>query len=192
MYATLGHELPRGAQWTFEPKYDGMRVIADVSARQVRLVTRNGKDKSGQFPEVVLALRELARRAGRPLVLDGEVVSRPRRGGRIQAAASGFQQLQARMHLQDADEILRLAIEAPTSLVVFDFLRDGRTSLMAHPLVDRRERLDDLFDAAGDPDDATLRASDRSARGERDGRGSSPSGSTRSISPARAPRGGSS
>src|SRR3954466_6858626 len=71
MYATLGHALPTGRDWTFEPKYDGMRVIADVSSRGARLITRNGKDKSTQFPEIVLALRELAGRAGRSLVLDG-------------------------------------------------------------------------------------------------------------------------
>lgn len=165
MYATLGHELPRGGDWTFEPKYDGMRVIAEASSRQVHLVTRNGKDKSGQFPEIVLALRELARRAGRTLVLDGEVVARVRRRGRRAQASSEFQQLQARMHLQDGEEILRLAIEAPTSLVMFDFLRDGRTNLMLHPLRERREQLDALFAAAADPDDATLKVSDRSARG---------------------------
>jgi len=79
MYATLGHELPRGPGWTFEPKYDGMRVLADASSRRVRLVTRNGKDKSAQFPEVVAALRALAARAGRAVTLDGEVVARARR-----------------------------------------------------------------------------------------------------------------
>ena len=167
MYATLGHELPTGASWIFEPKYDGMRVIAEVSSRQVRLVTRNGKDKSTQFPELVLALRELARRAGRPLLLDGEVVARKRRRRRGETApeASEFQQLQARMHLKEADEIVRLAVESPTTLVVFDLLRDGRSSLVARPWQDRRARLEALFDEAGDPDDATLAISDSSARG---------------------------
>jgi bifunctional non-homologous end joining protein LigD len=167
MYATLGHELPTGASWIFEPKYDGMRVIAEVSSRQVRLVTRNGKDKSTQFPELVLALRELARRAGRPLLLDGEVVARKRRRRRAEAApeASEFQQLQARMHLKEADEIVRLAVESPTTLVVFDLLRDGRSSLVERPWRDRRDRLEALFDEAGDPDDATLTVSDTSARG---------------------------
>ena len=167
MYATLGHELPTGASWIFEPKYDGMRVIAEVSSRQVRLVTRNGKDKSTQFPELVLALRELARRAGRPLLLDGEVVARKRRRRRGETApeASEFQQLQARMHLKEADEIVRLAVESPTTLVVFDLLRDGRSSLVGRPWQDRRARLEALFDEAGDPDDATLAISDTSARG---------------------------
>jgi bifunctional non-homologous end joining protein LigD len=167
MYATLGHELPRGGGWTFEPKYDGMRVIADVTARQVRLVTRNGKDKSMQFPELILGLRELSRRAGRSLVLDGEVVARRRRRGGTAAApaASEFQQLQSRMHLKDPDEIVRLAVKAPTSLVLFDLLRDGRGSLVSKPWADRREQLETLFEEAGDPDDGAVMLGDTSARG---------------------------
>lgn len=174
MYATLGHDLPTGSGWTFEPKYDGMRVIAEVSSRTVRLVTRNGRDKSTQFPELILALRELARRAGRSLLLDGEVVARRRRRTRRLTSssarvtppeASEFQELQARMHLTNADEIVRLAIEAPTSLVVFDMLRDGRASLVRKPWSERRARLDTLFADAGEPDDATVRLSDTSPRG---------------------------
>ncbi len=160
MYATLGQALPRGAGWVFEPKYDGMRVIAEASARRVRLMTRNGKEKGEQFPEVVLGLRELARRAGRTMVLDGEIVAR----GRVPAEGE-FQQLQARMHLRDHDEILRLAITAPVSLVAFDLLRDGRTSLTGHPWRERRARLEALFEEAGDPDDRSVRPSETSARG---------------------------
>jgi bifunctional non-homologous end joining protein LigD len=166
MYATLGHELPKGSNWIYEPKYDGMRVLAEASPRQGRLITRNGKDKSTQFPELILALRQMAERAGRTVLLDGEVVARARRKKRgAPPAASEFQQLQARMHLKDHDEILRLALDAPTSLVVFDFLRDGRAALLAKPWADRRERLEALFDDAGDVDDATLALSDTSARG---------------------------
>ena len=163
MYATLGHELPRGSGWVFEPKYDGMRVIAAATPRQVRLVTRNGKNKAEQFPEVVLGLRELARRAGRALMLDGEIVARARRG---RAAAEGdFQRLQARMHLRDHDEILRLAPTSPVSLVVFDLLRDGRTVMTGRPWSERRERIEALFDEADDPEDGSVRLSETSTRG---------------------------
>jgi bifunctional non-homologous end joining protein LigD len=166
MYATLGHELPRGRGWTYEPKYDGMRVLAEASAKRVRLVTRNDKDKSEQFPELVLGLRELARRAGRTVLLDGEVVARAkRRRGGAALVASEFQRLQSRMRLEDADEIVRLAIDAPTSLVVFDMLRDGRTSLMSQPWSERRARLETLFDEAHDPDDSSVTLSDSSSRG---------------------------
>jgi len=164
MYATLGHELPRGPGWVFEPKYDGMRVIAEANARRVHLVTRNGKEKSEQFPEVVLGLRELARRAGRPFVVDGEIVAGARRARRAPAEGD-FQQLQARMHLRNHEEILRLAREAPVSLVVFDLLRDGRTTLTGRSWGERRARLDALFAEADDPDDRSVRLSETSTRG---------------------------
>ena len=164
MYATLGHALPRGAGWTYEPKYDGMRVLAEASSRQVRLVTRNGKDKRAQFPEIVMALRTLATSAGRTVVLDGEVVAHRRRARAAAPKASEFQRLQARMHLKDAGEIARLATEAPATLVAFDLLRDGRTVLIARPWTERRERLDALFvDSA--TDDPAVALSDTSARG---------------------------
>jgi len=166
MYATLGHGLPSGAGWTYEPKYDGMRVIAEASSRQVRLLTRNGKDKHAQFPEVVGALRSLASRAGAPVVLDGEVVARQRRrrATSSSAATSGFQPLQSRMHLKNAAEITRLIVEAPATLVAFDLLREGRTALMNRPWAERRERLDALFARASDGDAALVLGETR-ARG---------------------------
>jgi bifunctional non-homologous end joining protein LigD len=168
MYATLGHAVPRGGGWYFEPKYDGMRVIAEASGRGVRLVTRNGMDKSGQFPEIVLALRAMVRRTGRSMLLDGEIVAHAGRGGKQALASGAFQRLQGRMHLKDADEILRLAVEAPASFVAFDLLRDGRTALTAKPWTERRARLETLFgdvDHGDHPEEATLLLSAASTRG---------------------------
>jgi bifunctional non-homologous end joining protein LigD len=51
MYASIGSEIP-GKGWTFEPKYDGVRVLAFATPAEVTLITRNGKDKSAQFPEI--------------------------------------------------------------------------------------------------------------------------------------------
>jgi bifunctional non-homologous end joining protein LigD len=165
MYATLGHELPRGPGWTFEPKYDGMRVLAEASSRQARLITRNGKDKSAQFPEVIAALRALAAGARRTVVLDGEIVARGRRRTRAGTPEAGdFQQLQSRMHLKDAREVARLAVDAPAALIAFDLLRDGRATLSARPWTARRERLEALF-AEADPGDPALAVSNTSGRG---------------------------
>ncbi|MFL5607192.1 MAG: non-homologous end-joining DNA ligase [Gemmatimonadaceae bacterium] len=167
MYATLGHAMPSGAGWTYEPKYDGMRVLAEASLRHVRLLTRNGRDKHAQFPEVVSALRSLATHAGRSVVLDGEIVAR-RRGRRATQNAlsrSGFQPLQGRMHLKNAEEIARLVVDAPATLVAFDLLREGRTPLMNRPWHERRERLAALFAAASDVDDSSLVLGETSARG---------------------------
>src|ERR1700704_4196455 len=73
MYASVGSEVP-GEGWTFEPKYDGIRVLAYATATDVKLITRNGKDKAPQFPEIVAALKKLASQSRQSLVLDGEIV----------------------------------------------------------------------------------------------------------------------
>ncbi|HMA20462.1 MAG TPA: DNA polymerase ligase N-terminal domain-containing protein, partial [Gemmatimonadaceae bacterium] len=65
MYASIGTTIP-GEGWTFEPKYDGVRVLAFVSLDGATLITRNGKDKSEQFPEIVEALEKLAAKKKKP------------------------------------------------------------------------------------------------------------------------------
>lgn len=115
IYATIARSLPVGSGWTFEQKYDGMRVIATVTARNVRLVTRNGADKATQFPEIVEALRALALRVRRPLILDGEIIAM-RRG-----VPATFQALQSRMQLKDAAQIRSRAFRSrhPSSFSTF-------------------------------------------------------------------------
>jgi bifunctional non-homologous end joining protein LigD len=138
MYATIGTRVPAGPGWTYEQKFDGMRVVALASAKRVRLVTRNGRDKAAQFPEIVSALRDLARRVRRTLIVDGEVV----------AIAHGrpapFQALQPRMQLKDAAAVRAQSERHPSALVVFDLLRDGRTDLTKLPWRQRRARLERL------------------------------------------------
>lgn len=159
MYASVGTQVPTGDGWTFEPKYDGMRVLAHVSASRVRLVTRNGKDKAPQFPEVVAALREVGRRAKRPLVLDGEIVALDSRG-----RLGPFQALQGRFHLGDTTLIERRAAEMPAALIAFDLLVDGRSVLVSEPWTERRARLESLLGRGGR---GTVRISDSTTDGPR-------------------------
>jgi bifunctional non-homologous end joining protein LigD len=136
MYAGVAQAIPEEPGWTFEPKYDGIRVLAHASRDGARLVTRNGNDKAAQFPEVADALRALAARARRTLVLDGEIVAcadgRPAR----------FQGLQGRMHLKDTGSVAEHAADAPAALVAFDLLVDGDEVLTAEPWAARRARLE--------------------------------------------------
>jgi bifunctional non-homologous end joining protein LigD len=156
MYATIGDAIPAGREWTFEQKYDGMRVIASASSRAVKLVTRNGRDKSRQFPEIAAALRALAVRVRKPLVLDGEIVAIVRR------KPAAFQALQGRLH-RSSD--IETAVKAsPAAIVLFDILRDGRADLTRLPLVERRDRLETLLQANRDD---RIRLSDGSTSGAR-------------------------
>src|SRR4051812_6634468 len=96
MLASAGKEAPSGAEWVFEPKYDGIRIIALVGRDAVAMLTRNGHDKCRQFPEIASVLSDLARKLDRDLVLDGEVVALDEHG-----EPARFQQLQGRVHVLD-------------------------------------------------------------------------------------------
>ena len=136
MKCSIGTGIPAGGNWTYEPKYDGIRVIAYATADAANVITRNGNDKSVQFPEVIDALRELARKAKRPLVLDGEIVALD--GDEV----ARFQDLQSRMHTTDRAFIETAQEGAPASLVAFDLLVDGEEVIVAEPWTVRRARLE--------------------------------------------------
>jgi ATP-dependent DNA ligase len=140
MLATLSDYQKTDPSFVYEPKYDGIRAIAGVSATgrpaDVVLLSRLGNEKSSQFPEVVRAVAEFAVSKKRPLVLDGEIVALDAHG-----EPAGFQQLQGRIHVLSG---------APggqsVAFIVFDLLRDGDDDLRDLPLAIRRERLEALFD----------------------------------------------
>jgi bifunctional non-homologous end joining protein LigD len=134
MYASIGTEIP-GEGWTFEPKYDGIRVLAYATTGDVKLITRNGKDKAAQFPEIVAALKKLASQTKRPLALDGEIVAL------VDGEPARFQELQTRMHVKESQTIQRLSAATPAALVLFDILGDGDDVLIGEPWTIRRLRL---------------------------------------------------
>jgi bifunctional non-homologous end joining protein LigD len=143
MLATLTEAPLIAKTLVYEPKYDGIRAIAEVTPKGgVRLWSRNGNEKTGQFPSIVQALARQAKTLEGATVLDGEIVALDERG-----RPAGFQRLQGRMHLTGARDIERAEQAQPVAFIVFDVLRIGREDLCRLPLTDRRKRLEQLFRA---------------------------------------------
>ncbi|HEX4682321.1 MAG TPA: DNA ligase D [Gemmatimonadaceae bacterium] len=141
MLASVGSELPDGDGWVFEPKYDGIRILAFVTGGgpDVALISRNGLDKTRSFPEIADALRALHAKVRRPFVLDGEIVVM------LGDAPMRFQQLQTRMHVSDRRAIEEHRSAAPAALMAFDVLLDGDKSLVTEPWRVRRKHLAELL-----------------------------------------------
>ena len=135
MLASVGQEVPNGEEWTFEPKYDGIRILAFVADGSVSLLSRNGNSKTAQFPEIVTALAGLSRARKKPFVLDGELVAM---NGDTPAR---FQQLQSRMHATDRAAIAARSGDTPVAYVVFDILLDGDETLIHEAQHVRRAHL---------------------------------------------------
>jgi bifunctional non-homologous end joining protein LigD len=126
MLATLAEDIPRGAGWLFEVKWDGYRAIAKVSGGEATLTSRNGNDLTARFPNVA---KEVAKAVKTPAaVLDGEVCALDEAG---RSSFSAMQQGKA---------------GTPLVYYVYDLLEMEGEPLVDLPLVERRKRLEKLLD----------------------------------------------
>lgn len=99
--------------WSFEMKWDGMRVIVGVSGGAASLMSRNGNDVTSQYPE----LQEIASLTADGSVLDGEIVALNPSG------TPDFGLLQTRMKLTKKREIEEATRKIPVQLMLFDVLQ---------------------------------------------------------------------
>jgi bifunctional non-homologous end joining protein LigD len=116
------------AQWAFEAKWDGYRLLVEADHGELRLRSRSGRDLTAEFPQ----LRSLAGDLGEHhVVLDGEVVA---------LDASGVPSFS---EMQNRARATRIEFRA------FDLLYlDGR-SLLRAKYRDRRKLLETLASAGG-------------------------------------------
>jgi bifunctional non-homologous end joining protein LigD len=139
MKATQG-ELPFESErdaWSYEIKWDGMRVITCTDGERVQMWSGNHIDVTVRFPELVAVG---AAASGRPAVLDGEVVAFDATG------RPDFSTMQTRMHIADAREAQRRSLDTPVLYVVFDIVHFDGHDLTSVPLRRRHEVLDSVFE----------------------------------------------
>jgi bifunctional non-homologous end joining protein LigD len=77
MLASLAGGPFSRADWIFEPKLDGYRIIASVRDGKATMLTRNGNDVTDKYKIIV---PELSRQPASELVLDGEIIATDEKG----------------------------------------------------------------------------------------------------------------
>ncbi len=133
MKAKLVEKPPAIGDWIYELKFDGIRLIAVKKDEKVSLLSRNQNELAERFPEIVKAVTSLP---ARECVIDGEVVTLDEEG------RSSFQLLQAR-EMEGR--------RSPVYFYAFDLLQLDGKSLLSLPLEARKNVLEKLCAAAGDP-----------------------------------------
>ena len=123
--------LPGGV--LYEPKWDGYRLVVVRTGGTTRVWSRQGRDLSSRFPDVVAAA---VAQVPPGTVLDGEVVVW--NGSRLD-----FGLLQQRM-VASRGRIGTLVAAAPASYVAFDLLALGGADLRGRRLRERRAALEEL------------------------------------------------
>ncbi|MDB5202933.1 MAG: ligase [Ferruginibacter sp.] len=122
MLCTLTREVPTGAEFIHEVKWDGYRIIGYKHKSNVRLASRNGLNYSDKYPQIVAAMKQLAHDA----VFDGEIVVHNDKG------------------LPDFDALQSFRGAQPIYYYVFDILWLDGYDLKALPLLERKAILKDL------------------------------------------------
>ncbi len=138
MLARSAATIPPGM--AYEPKWDGFRCLVFRDFDDVSLISRNGRDLTGYFPEVVAAL--LSNTPPR-CVLDGELVV-------IAGTRLDFVRLTERIH-PAASRVEMLSQTWPASFVAWDLLALDDTSLLELPFIERRASLERALATADPP-----------------------------------------
>ncbi len=130
MKATLADRPPRGDDWLFEVKWDGVRAIAFIEHEEVRLQSRSGMRCERQYPELAVIPHQVA---AEQAVLDGEIAVLDEKG------VSRFHLIQPRIANTDPNSIAHLARSTPVVYFVFDLLYLDGYDLRDVALAKRRE-----------------------------------------------------
>jgi ATP-dependent DNA ligase len=140
MEAKLVGDLPDGAGWQFEPKWDGFRALIFRDGAAVEILAKSGKSLARYFPEIVALIAGVDRKH---CTLDGEFILPI-------GEVLSFDALQARLHPAPS-RIARLSQETPRQVMLFDCLRGGAEDLIPAPLSTRRAALELFHHRHGGP-----------------------------------------
>ncbi len=149
MSATLANKPPKGDDWVFEIKWDGIRALCFIESGELRIQSRSGNRCERQYPELnVLPHHVSATEA----IVDAEIAVLDERG------ASSFALIQPRISNQDANAIAHMARKTPVTLFAFDLLYVNGYDLRKASLIDRKNLLASILKT-----DSTIRLSDHFA-----------------------------
>ncbi len=114
--------------YAYQIKWDGVRLLAFVAGKRVRLQGRSLKDKSALYPELTV-LPELV--GGKSVILDGEIIA-------LHKNRPSFYKVMQRERA-GAASVARLAKMVPVYYMVFDLLFFDGAWLLEQPWEARQE-----------------------------------------------------
>ncbi|WP_052000914.1 DNA ligase D [Gracilibacillus halophilus] len=141
MLPTLVDQAPEQKDWQYEIKYDGFRCGIEWKKNDIRLWSRNGRDLSSTFPEIINWCNNYQDNVSHslPLWLDGELVILRTPYQAI------FSMIQQRGRLRSQTKIKQACVNRPASFICFDLLEHQAIDISKKTFHQRRKQLEDLF-----------------------------------------------
>lgn len=141
MLAEAQEEVPVGAGWIYEPKWDGFRGLIFRNGDAIRIGSRNMRPLERFFPELVAIFRD---HLPEKCIVDGEILIQDESG------LLDFEALQMRLHPAPS-RIKKLSQETPAGFAAFDLLALGDEDLRERTFVERRAKLEEILKAKPHP-----------------------------------------
>jgi bifunctional non-homologous end joining protein LigD len=136
MKAALADAPPRGDEWLFEVKWDGVRAICFIEQEAVRLVSRTGHSCEKQYPELSVIPHYIA---ASEAILDGEIAALDEKG------AARFELIQPRIAQSDPNAVSHMARSRPVVYFAFDLLYLNGYDLRQAALIERKQLLESIL-----------------------------------------------
>ena len=136
MKSFLANTPPKGDDWLFEIKWDGVRAICFIDGKSVRMTSRTGNSCERQYPELSVIGHQIT---ANQAILDGEIAVLDKNG------VSSFGLIQPRIAVSDPNTIAHLARRTPVTLFVFDLLYLDGYDLRGVPLIERKRALQSIL-----------------------------------------------
>jgi bifunctional non-homologous end joining protein LigD len=132
MLAAAATALPEGADYAYEVKWEGLRVLVGFEGAALAARTAAGQDARVWFPEL-----EAVRSAAPPdwVLLDGELLV-------LRDGRPSPEDLRRRSRASGPEQAEELAAEVPATFVIYDILRIGDSWLLDVNWDERREILE--------------------------------------------------
>jgi bifunctional non-homologous end joining protein LigD len=141
MLAQLADKPFDNEDWVFEVKWDGVRAILlrNKANGITEIQSRNGKNISHRYPEILKAIDSVLIKSTESIVLDGEIVVLNNEG------IPDFQRHQRRMNVESQRDVEFLSNHIPATYFVFDIIYIDGKSVEELDFVDRRKILDTVI-----------------------------------------------
>lgn len=139
------NDIPKGATWLYEVKFDGFRCMLHWEKNEIKLTSAKNKNLTEQFPEIITYCQENqhAVQPFLPFTLDGELVILNN------AYQANFANVQQRGRLKNKTTIQKKSAQRPATFMVFDLVIQKGKSLHQHPFDERKQLLQTILQTAG-------------------------------------------
>src|SRR5699024_6856219 len=141
MKPIVREDIPKDDNWLYEVKYDGFRCVLHWEKNRIKIISRNNKELTEKFPEIINYCHENKEIITKflPLKMDGELVvlNNPYQ--------ANFSWIQRRGRLKSKGSIQKKSKQRPATFMAFDLLQYKGQDLYNKGFLYRKKLLNDLF-----------------------------------------------